>query len=487
MQDRVPEARVRAVNGAPVRSGEVVLYWMVAARRPRWNYGLQRAVGHASALGKPLVVLEGLRCDYPWASARMHRFVMDGMAHNRAWFERKGVTYLPYVEPGPGEGRGLLAALAARACVVVTDESFGFFQGRMVAAAAAQLPVRLEAVDSSGLFPVWSAPRAFPTARGWRGFLHRNLEPHLAERPAADPLEGAALPGYALPEALRRRWQGLALETPAEALPVDRSVAPTGERGGAGAAQRRLAWFLEEQLPRYADRRNQPTNTAASGLSPHLHFGHLSAHELFWSVAEREGWDFGRVDPGEAGKREGWWGMSPGAEGFVEQLSTWRELGFNGCAHLEGWERYESLPGWAQRTLAEHAGDPRPSLYELPQLAAARTHDPIWNAAQRQLLREGRIHNYLRMLWGKKILEWSSSPRAALEALIALNNRYALDGRDPNSYSGIFWVLGRYDRAWGPERPIFGKILYMSSENTARKLDLKGYLARYGPGEAANG
>jgi deoxyribodipyrimidine photo-lyase len=160
---------------------------------------------------------------------------------------------------------------------------------------------------------------------------------------------------------------------------------------------------------------------------------------------------------------------------------TWRELGYNFCSLRPGFDRFESLPDWAKATLARHAQDPRATVYDLPSFAAAQTHDPLWNAAQTQLVREGRIHNYLRMLWGKKILEWTRSPEDALEVMIELNNRYALDGRDPNSYSGIFWVLGRYDRPWGPERPIFGTVRYMSSANTARKMSVKGYLRRFAP------
>jgi deoxyribodipyrimidine photo-lyase len=164
---------------------------------------------------------------------------------------------------------------------------------------------------------------------------------------------------------------------------------------------------------------------------------------------------------------------------------VWRELGFNCCHHRpHDYDRYDSLPAWARATLAKHARDQRPERYSFDQLAAAETCDPIWNAAQRELVQSGRIHNYLRMLWGKKVLEWSPSPEAALDTLIELNNRYALDGRDPNSYSGIFWCFGRYDRAWGPERPIFGTIRYMSSEATRRKLALQEYLERWSaPGQ----
>jgi len=160
-------------------------------------------------------------------------------------------------------------------------------------------------------------------------------------------------------------------------------------------------------------------------------------------------------------------------------LLTWREIGFNMCSHESNFDRYESLPLWAQTTLDEHAKDQREFVYSQDQFDRAQTHDELWNAAQKQLVREGRIHNYLRMLWGKKILHWTASPRDALKIMIHLNNKYALDGRDPNSYSGIFWVLGRYDRAWGPERPIFGKIRYMTSDSTRNKFHVKQYIKKH--------
>ena len=171
--------------------------------------------------------------------------------------------------------------------------------------------------------------------------------------------------------------------------------------------------------------------------------------------------------------------MSESAESFLDELVTWRELGFNMAWQYSDYDRYDSLPDWAIRTLEDHSADPRPYVYELQEFEEAKTHDELWNAAQRQLLVEGRIHNYLRMLWGKKILQWTQSPQEALDVMVELNNKYALDGRDPNSYSGIFWVLGRYDRAWGPERPVFGKIRYMTSKNTARKYPVKKYIQKF--------
>ena len=192
----------------------------------------------------------------------------------------------------------------------------------------------------------------------------------------------------------------------------------------------------------------------------------------------REGW-LGDTPQKATGGREGWWGVGANAEAFLDQLITWRELGFNFSSKRDDYNVFESLPAWALTTLEAHESDDREWIYDLGTLEHSRTHDPLWNAAQRELVSEGRMHNYLRMLWGKKVLEWTRTPQDAMAILIELNNRYALDGRDPNSYAGISWVLGRYDRPWAPERDVYGVIRYMSSANTVKKLRMKGYLARW--------
>ena len=475
----VPELRISARNAAPVRPDRsFVLYWMTAARRPRSSFGLDRAIDVARELHKPLVVLEALRCGYRWASDRIHRFVFEGMADNAAAFSKAGVTYLPYVEPSPGAGRGLLQALASRACLVVTDEFPAFFLPRMVAATAPRLDVRLESVDGNGLLPLSDADRAFPTAYAFRRHLQRRLPAHLRELPEPDPLAGLRLPKAALPQTIKERWPSAER---IEALPIDHSVVPVeGTRGGPRAASARLEAFVASGLPSYAERRNLPEKDGTSRLSPYLHFGHLGIHEVLLAVAAREAWSPDSLGKTAHGRKEGWWGVSPSAEAFLDEAVTWRELGYNFCALRPDYDRFDSLPDWARRTLLEHSGDPRPERYDRAVLEGARTHDPLWNAAQTQLVREGRLHNYLRMLWGKKILQWTRDPEEALDVLIELNNKYALDGRNPNSYSGIYWILGRYDRPWAPTRPIFGNVRYMSSENTARKMPVSGYVARYG-------
>jgi deoxyribodipyrimidine photo-lyase len=434
-------------------------------------------------------VLEALRCGYRWASDRLHAFVLAGMADNARRLANRPVLYHPYVEPARDAGKGLIEALAARACVVVTDEFPSFFLPRMVAAAAARLPVLVEAVDANGLLPLRATQAVFPTAHAFRRFLQKTLPTHLGELPAEDPLVGARLPRLAtLPAEIANRWPAAGVELlvaepgALAALPIDHRIgAVAGTPGGTSAGQVALRRFLDERLSRYPAERNRPEEEVTSGLSAYLHFGHLGVHEVFAALAAREQWTPERLAAKASGSRAGWWGMGEAAEAFLDELVTWRELGFNFSGQRDDVERYEALPGWARATLEKHASDPRPHVYTLEQLEAADTHDHLWNAAQRQLLREGRIHNYLRMLWGKKILEWSPTPQAALEAMIELNNRWALDGRDPNSASGIFWCLGRYDRPWGPERPIFGTVRYMSSENTARKVPVGGYLRRWAP------
>jgi deoxyribodipyrimidine photo-lyase len=400
---------------------------MVAYRRKRFNFALERAVFWATELQKPLLIFEPLACRYPWASARFHSFVIEGMLDNGRDFRESPVTYRPYVEQVPGEGRKLFSRLAQDACLIVTDDFPAFEIPRWIACAASRSAVAVEKVDSNGLYPMRATDRLFLTASSFRRFLQKQPLP---EFPVPD-----ALAGVELPRLKRAPIQPGEFASIPES--VDRSVGVVSAiRGGAAAANERLRAFVFSDSP-------------SSGLSPYLHFGHISAHEVYQAVTVS---------------------CRPNSERFLDELITWRELGFNRCALSSDYDQYDSLPEWALKTLAKHSVDPRPVIYSLEQLEGAATYDDLWNAAQRELLATGRIENRLRMLWGKKIIEWSATPQEALGTMIHLNNKYALDGRDPNSYTGIFWTLGRYDRPWGPERPIFGVVRYMSSASTARKL-----------------
>jgi len=474
----------------PNLEGRFVLYWMTAFRRTTWNYALERATELASGLRKPLLIVETLRSGVRWASDRHHAFVLQGMADNRAACEARNVRYYPFVEFQPGDGLALVTALAAHCCAVVSDDFPIKSFTNDALQVARRVGVRMERVDSNGLLPMRAADRVFPTAYAFRRILQRALPDHLPDTPKANPLARLGLPRLrGLPRDVTRRWppatSRLLAADPARLarLPVNHAVGPVDTVGGPSAARETLKSFAKRELGSYPEIRNHPDADGTSGLSPYLHFGHISVHEVFQELAKVDGWSPTNLSDRATGKREGWWGMSQAAEAFLDQLVTWREVGLNMCCHSEDYDVYDSLPDWAKATLAQHATDRRQYVYSLKELDQCGTHDALWNAAQLQLVREGRMHNYLRMLWGKKILEWSASPQDALDVMIELNNKYALDGQDPNSYSGIFWVLGRYDRPWGPQRPIFGKVRYMSSENTARKLKLRQYMEHYGSQE----
>lgn len=490
MRSNLPDTRVRVLRDeSPRLEGDFVLYWMTSARRLSWNFALDRAVEWAIELGKPLVVFEPLRAGYRWASLRHHQSIIDGMVDSARRAEGLRATYYPYVEAEVGDGSGLLAELSARASCVVADESPSFFLPRLLEAGRGAVSCRMEAIDGVGLLPLAAPGRTFSAAYHFRRYLHKELLPHLAAMPSPDPLADEALAKpTGVPAAITERWPPARFESTGggrdtivglESMPIDRSIGPVDRLAGETAARERLRTFLAERLDRYAEARNHPDEAAVSGLSSDLHYGHISPHEVFSALTTREGWTPNRISPPHDGRRKGWWGMSESAEAFVDQLVTWRELGHVYCHYEDDYRSFDTLPEWAIQTLEAHAGDPRPWVYTPEHFDAARTHDDLWNAAQRQLVEEGVIHNYLRMLWGKKILEWSEHPRRALETMVDLNNRYGIDGRDANSWSGIMWVMGRFDRGW-PEREVFGTVRSMTSESTRRKVRLDRYLGRWG-------
>ncbi len=321
----VPALRIQAVNDAPVEpNGDFVLYWMIANRRTQWNYSLDRAVEWCKELGKPLLILEAVRCDYPWASDRIHRFILQGMADNRRHLSGKSVQYYCYVETETAAGEGLVETLASRAAVVITDDFPCFFLPRMVTVVANRMSVKCEAVDSNGLLPMRAADRVFARAYDFRRWLHKNLAPFLEESPREDPLAGLELPLIEIPNEIRRRWPEASDELLAanpnvlSDLPVDHQVRPAAFDGGTATASQVLTRFFRDRLSRYADERNNAEDEAASGFSPFLHFGHLSAHEVFAALVQREEWTLANLAEKGKGSREGWWGMSREAESFLD-------------------------------------------------------------------------------------------------------------------------------------------------------------------------
>ncbi len=488
----VPPIRITQATGHPVRAdGDHVLHWMNAFRRVGWNFSLQRAVEWANELQKPLVVLEILFCNTPWASDRFHKFIMEGMAANLRSLQNTSISYYPFVEEQEGRGKALLRKLAQNACVVITDDHPIHSSDQMFHHIIQDMIVLVEKVDSNGLLPLRVSERLFKTAQSFRRFLQSSLPVHLEHFPVAHCAEDYAVSPskYEPSDEIVEKWPPAPAEVLHEgepipkAIPIDHEVFPVSMRGGSEAGEARLQHFVGSIMSQYKEKRNHPDEDGTSGLSPYLHFGHVSPHQVISKVFSHQDWTPEKLGSKAQGHKEGWWGMNENAEAFLDELITWREIGFNGCFLEKDHDKFQSLPPWAQTELLNHASDPRPYLYTPEELESASTHDRLWNAAQTQLLREGKIHNYLRMLWGKKILHWTKTPEDALHIMIHLNNKYALDGCDPNSYTGIFWVLGRYDRPWGPVRPVFGKIRYMSSKNTLRKIKVQEYLSRFGSSE----
>lgn len=473
-------------HAEPNTQGKYVLYWMQIFRRLEFNHALQYAVELANKLGKPLLIYEGLRCDYPWASERFHRFLLEGMCENAKSLKKDGHNYFSFVERKYGDGRGLMQALCEDACAVVTDDYPAFVVREHNARLSLRIRIPFIAVDSNGILPLQITQKAPYSAFHFRRIWQKNFVSAVADEPMKSPLSKLKNRAKLFPRKhLTEQWPDSTprLESMLKSIaefPIDHQVQAVLQFPGTrAAALQRLRNFVNGGLLQYAERHNDPDFNSTSLLSPYLHFGKISTHEIVKSALNKQpaGWSLSRIR-NQNGSRDGFLRGNPSIEAFLDQAITWREIGFHYCYHDPQYDRFESLPRWARATLQKHAKDVRDPFYTLRQFESAQTHDPIWNAAQRQLLQEGIIHNYLRMLWGKKILEWSPDPQTALHWMIELNNKYALDGRDPNSYSGIFWIFGRFDRPWA-EREIFGTVRYMSSTNTARKVKLKEYLRNY--------
>ncbi|MDZ7363706.1 MAG: deoxyribodipyrimidine photo-lyase [candidate division KSB1 bacterium] len=442
----------------PRANARYVLYWMQIHRRAYQNQALNFALAQANKLDLPLVVYEGLRPDYDQANDRIHQFIIEGAIDNHRDFAKRGIRYCFYLMPDPQKGnRRAVAQLAQEAALLVTDDFPTFVVPRHNRAIVKQVDCPVYAVDANGVVPIRELEQEEYAARTIRPKLHRLLPAYLWPIEEIKPkIKSSDLKLNLREETSLERAD---LATLLRSANIDHSVRPSQlYHGGRNEALKRLDTFVAERLWNYNKGRNITGEHWTSELSPYLHFGHLSAMEAALAVLQAEA-------PAEC------------IDAFLEELIVRRELSYNFCHFNPQHAALEALPAWARQTLFAHGKDQRPHLYSPEQLEAAETHDEIWNLAQRELLATGKIHNYVRMLWGKKIIEWSRTPQEALETMIRLHHRYALDGRNPNTYTGILWCFGKHDRAWGPQRRVFGLVRYMSSDNTRRKINLPAYKA----------
>ena len=450
-------ARLQFLTEHPPRGGGAyVLYWMQQSQRTRFNHALEYAIERANELSLPVVVCFGLMDDYPEANARHYFFMLQGLADVRLNLEGRGVAFV--VKRGsPPE---VAAHYANRAALVVTDRGYLRHQKEWRARLAGTCDadgIGLVQVESDAVVPV-------EVASNKREFAARTLRPkiqrHLAE--FLKPLRAGKVKRSSRRLNIKGDIDVIDPMASLAQLKLDRSVPPIPQffTGGENAAQKHLATFVSGAIDGYDEGRNEPAADQTSHMSAYLHFGQISPIDLALRIKSSKA------------------GVTADVDAYLEELIVRRELAINYCEFTENYNSYDALPGWAKQTLADHATDARPHVYSATQLEAAQTADPYWNAAQTEMNTTGFMHNYMRMYWGKKILEWSRTPREAFETTLRLNNKLFLCGRDCNAYANVGWIYGLHDRPWGPARKIFGTVRYMNAAGLERKFDMDAYVRR---------
>jgi len=442
--------RLQLLNEKPPRTAGHVLYWMQQSQRATCNHALEYAMRAANERGTPLVVAFGITRRFPEARRRHYAFMLEGLRETTELLRERGIRLVVRLSP-PVE---TALALSEDAALVVADAGYLRIQRSWRRRVARSARCRVVQVESDVVVPVRTASdKEEYAARTIRPKIHRALERFLK------PLEETRLERSSLD--LKLDGEEISdLSDALDRLGVSRGPAPVDSfRGGTSQAEAHLESFLDGGLRAYPEGHSDPGHGVESDLSPYLHFGQISPLRIALAVGSKRGVP-------RAAKDE-----------FLEELIVRRELAMNFCFHNDRYDRYDCLPDWAKRTLSRHAKDKRPYLYSSRELERAATHDPFWNAAQREMVHTGKMHGYMRMYWGKKIIEWSRSPEQAFSTALGLNNVYELDGRDPNSFAGVAWCFGKHDRPW-KERPVFGQVRWMSPAGLERKFDMEAYLAR---------
>jgi deoxyribodipyrimidine photo-lyase len=452
---RINERVVQLNDKQTNPNARYVLYWMQMFKRTSHNHALIWAIRKANELKLPLVVYEGLKYYYPWASDRIHTFILEGVEEKQREFEGLGIRYIFYLQKDADSPKNTIATLAKDAACILTDDYPCFIIPEHNRRIAERADIPVYAVDSNGVIPMSKLDKEEYAAYTIRPKINRLIDNYL--KPLTEESVEIDAKGLEVdcPETL------VTSENIAQIISecdIDHSVrASSYYVGGTANGRARLKKFVEEILPDYDKARSKPDRDGSSRLSSYMHFGYLSPIEIAMSVRDAKA-------PQES------------IDAYLEELIVRRELSFNMTRHNPNYDSLAALPAWAQKTMREHADDERQFTYSLEQLEAGETHDELWNAAQREMVVTGEMHNYVRMLWGKNVIAWTPSYEVAFETLVHLNNKYCLDGRDPNSYAGILWCFGKHDRPW-MEREVFGQIRYMTSGSTGKKFDSKKYIA----------
>lgn len=445
----IEEKRIHILGENDICKGNYVLYWMQTSQRVYYNHALTYSINLANILNLPLLVFFGLPENFPEASFRHYYFMLQGLAETSEELKRRKIKLVVWItDPITG-----VESLSQNAAAVVTD--FGYLKIYETWRILAEKLIRKRfiAVESDVIVPVEAASvKEEYSAATFRPGMMKLINLYL------NPVRELKINH----SSLEFKITGIDLSSPEKVLDkmnIDRSVEPVKRiNGGTSSAIKHLNTFIKKKIHEYPDKRNNPSLDFSSHLSPYLHFGQISPVYIAKRILDTD---------------------SPGRDVFLEELIIRRELGINFVFYNRNYDNMNCLPGWALSTLLKHEKDPREIIYTKLELERAMTGDPYWNAAQNELVRTGVIHNYMRMYWGKKIIQWTEGPDDAFEYMIYLNNKYALDGGDPNSYAGIAWCLGKHDRPW-KERPVFGTVRYMNDKGLLRKFDMGLYLKRNG-------
>ncbi len=444
----IQQERIKNLSGREIKQGSYVLYWMQASHRTEYNHALEHAISQANKLNKPLLVFFGLMNNYPEANERHYFFMLEGLKKVQSSLEKMDINMVIW-DKSPEVG---VVELSSDASLVVVDRGYLKIQKEWRKYVAKRIGCPLVQVESDSIVPVEVAsPKEEYSAASFRPKIEKKLDSYLIPLKKNRPKIGSLdLDFYS--------FDIKDIEKAIFRLNIDRSVKRINEfHGGTIEAKKHLEAFLKNKLDRYPELRNDPTVDYLSNMSPYLHFGQISPLYTALKVLATD---------------------NLGKDVYLEELIVRRELSLNFVFYNMNYDSFNGLPEWARKTLLEHKKDPREYTYTLEEFETAETHDPYWNAAQKEMMFRGKMHGYMRMYWGKKILEWSKTPEDAFKTALYLNNKYELDGRDPNSYTGVAWCFGKHDRPW-KNRPIFGKIRYMNDKGLKRKFDVNRYVEKF--------
>lgn len=438
--------RIRHLNSLTIKDGDFVLYWMQACQRAVYNNALEFAITEANKLKKPLVVFFGLTDNYCNANLRHYQFMFEGLLEVKHQLNNRGIKFVIQYCQNIAES---LAKFSNDACLVITDMGYLINQRQWRQQAAKLLKCCLIQIETEVVVPInkVSDKREY-AARTIRPKILKHINQFLVPLKTQDIVK----------DSVKKDFDSIEIDNIDKILSelqIDKTILPSSQyQGGYRQAKKLLNNFIEHKLKNYDKDRNDPSIDGLSNMSPYLHFGQISPIEIALKVRKAGG---------------------NAADVYLEEMIIRRELSMNFVYYTQNYDSYDCLPGWAKATLEKHKKDNRDYIYLQSQLENSQTHDEAWNAAQTQMTITGKMHGYMRMYWGKKIIEWSKTPQKAFQTMIYLNDKYELDGRDPNGYCGIAWCFGNHDRPWG-ERKIFGTVRYMNIQGLKRKFDVEKYI-----------